>query len=192
MTIVAKNPLTPRRFLSILVVIILVISVGVPITIYWAFQRSETHRIWDINTRYAQQFLFHTDAAVGLMKEFISPWSNQTALEASNELVYADWQLNGLGVLDASHANQLGQISYAIETVRTTVYLQSLNSSARTSLANQIATLGHDIVNAYWNYVNYTSNGTGVGPSFWYSGPAPPDEGLLQNAVNIALAFERK
>ena len=196
MTIVAKNRLTPKRFLSILLVILIVLAVAVPVTLYWTLERNETHLIWDINSRYAQQFFFHTDWAAALMRGNINPWNNQTAYDALNELAYADFELNGVSVLDQAHANQLYQISNAIETIRTPngtqLYIQSLSQSARILLANQVSLLGHDVVNAYWNFINYTSSGNGVGPPFWYNGPSPPDENLIQNAVNIALAFERK
>jgi len=67
-----------------------------------------------------------------------------------------------------------------------------LNSSQRILLSTQVYSLGHKLANAYNNFVNYTSTSPGIGPSFWYSGPSPPDENLLQSAVNIALTFERQ
>ncbi len=98
--------------------------------------------------------------------------------------------------LDTSHADQLSRISYAVETLRTQngtqEYITSMNPEHRSLLATQLYSLAHKIENAYWNFINYTSTSPGVGPPFWYSGPSPPDENLLHDAVNIALGFERK
>jgi hypothetical protein len=121
----------------------------------------------------------------------VARWNNDTAGFAVNELGYADIELNSISVIDTSHSDQLFRISYAMESLRTDDYIQSLNQSARTILATQLWALSHKIINAYWNFVNHTSGSPGVGPPFWYSGPSPPDEHLIQDAVNIALSFER-
>lgn len=190
MTVAFKNPLSRKRFLTILLVIIVVIAVAVPVTLYWALERRNTHLIWDINARYSQQFLFHTDYASALLKGIPAPWSNATATSTENELEYANSELYGITVLDTAHANQLWKIFDSIESVK--IYVPTMNSSARISLASQVYLLGHDIANAYWNFLNYTSEGVGAGPPFWYSGPSPPDEGLLQAAVNIAITFKTR
>ena len=180
------------KLLTTLVILVAVVAVVAPITVYWVIERNDMHQRWDLQATYSQWFLFHTEYAAALVNGTISPWNNDTVTSVSSELAYADSELYNLQVLDTSHANQLSRISYAIETLRTDNYLQDLNQSARTTLASQLRPLSHKLANAYWNYINYTSSGTGVGPSFWYSGPSPPDEQLLQDAVNIALSFERK
>jgi hypothetical protein len=113
-----------------------------------------------------------------------------------NELGYADFELHGIFSLDSSHTNPLDRISFAIETLKTTngtILIGSMNSSQRVLLATQFESLAHKITGAYWNFLNYTrTSGTSEGPPFWYFGPSPPDESLLQDAVNIALSFELK
>jgi hypothetical protein len=177
-------------------ILLIVLAVAVPVTMYWASQRSDAHLRWDLESRYAQQFMFHLDYATALMNGVIYPWSNVTDGFVVNELAYANDQVYDIKVLDNSHADQLSRISYALETLRTQNgtkdYIFSMNPSQRVLLASQLYSLGHKIANAYWNFVNYTSTSPGVGPSFWYSGPSPPDENLLQSSATIALNFERK
>ncbi len=195
MTVVVKNPLSrlTNRRLS-LVILVIVLAVALPF--YWTIQRNDTHLRWDLESRYAQQFFFHLDTASGLMNGIPYSWSNVTSGFAVNELGYADSELYDVAVLDTSHADQLYRISYALETLRTQNgtrdYIYGMNLSQRLNLAAQLESLGHKIINAYWNFANYTSTSPGVGHGFWYFGPSPPDESLLQSSVAIALNFERK
>ena len=194
MTILVKNPLprlTRRRFLMIVLVIVIVLAAGVPVTSYWALQRNDMHIRWDLQATYAEEFWSHADDAAGLLSGIVAHWSNVTEIFVSNELAYADWQLNSISHLDTSHANQLFRISYAIESLRTQDYIHNMNSSQRMNLATQLYSIRMKVRNAFTNYLNYTSSGTAAGPPFWYSGPSPPDERLLQDAVNIALGFQR-
>ncbi len=194
MTVLANNPrprLT-RPFKRIIIIALLLTVVSIPATVYWALQRNEMHLRWDLESRYAQEFYFQSDYVAGLLKGDVTPPTNITIGIASNELGQAILELYNIEYLDTSHLNQLDKITTALETLKTQDYLQSLNSTQRTSLATQLRLLGHDIINAYWNYGNFTSTSPGVGPSFWYSGPSPPDEQLLQSAVNIALSIQRK
>jgi len=164
---------------------------AVPVTMYWALQRNDMHARWDQQERYAFEVWRHSDWAAGLLSGNIDHWNNETEQFTLNELSYADYGVYGLSVLDSAHANRLDRISSAVETLRTQDYVHNMTSAQRTELSNQLESLGHDMLFAYSNYWNYTSNGVGVGPAFWYSGPAPPDERLLQNAVSIACAFQR-
>jgi len=38
-----------------------------------------------------------------------------------------------------------------------------------------------------WSLTNYTSVNGVNGPPFWYFGPSPPDETVLQEAVDLAV-----
>ena len=195
MTVCIRSPLSRigRRQVSVIFVVVLVVlAVAVPVTLYWALQRNAEHERWDLEVRYAQQFWSHTDYAAGLVNGTVAHWNNDTAGFAVNELAHADTALYDIRILDTSHANQLSKISYAIETLRTDSYIATLNQSARSTLANELWSLSMKISHAYWNFVNYTSDSPGVGPPFFYSGPAPPDEHLIQDAVNISLSFQRK
>jgi hypothetical protein len=184
--------------LAVLVVVIVVAAVGIPVGLYWALQRSDMHLRWDLESRYAIEFLLHTEHASAYLNGNLYSWSNETAGIALNEMGWADNELYGIAVLDTAHVNQLYRIRYAIGSLQgpgptgSGEYVASLNSSQRTLLSNQVYSLGHKLGNAYDNFVNYTSTSPGIGPSFWYSGPSPPDESLLQSAVSIALTFERQ
>ncbi len=202
MTIADKSRfphLTKRRLaLSVLVILIIVVATAVPLALYWALQRSDMHLRWDLESRYAQQLLFHTESAAAFLNGDLYSWSNETAGFALSELVYADYELQGIIVFDRAHLDQLNRINYAIESLNSASptgygdYIASLNSSQRILLSTQVYSLGYKLANAYNNFVNYTSTSPGIGPSFWYSGPSPPDENLLQSAVSIALTFERQ
>ena len=201
MTIAVKNPLprlTRRRLLAVLIIVVVVVAVGVPVAMHWALQRSDTHLRWDLESRYAVDFLLHTEHAAAYLNGDLYSWSNETAGIALTEMGWADSELYGIMVLDGAHVDQLSNIRYAIESLEgsgptgTGIYFASLNSSQRILLSTQVYSLGHKLGNAYNNFVNYTSTSPGVGPSFWYSGPSPPDENLLQSAVKIALTFERQ
>ena len=199
MTVVLKDPLTPRRFKWLIAIVLLVTVVGIPATLYWALQRSDMHLRWDLEARYAQEFYFQSDYAAGLLKGDVTPPTNITIGIASNELAGATDELYNIEYLDTSHINTIDRITTALETLNTQAapyssldYLQSLNSTQRSFLATQLRLLGHNIVNAYWNYANFTDTSPGVGPSFWYSGPSPPDSQLLQDAVSVALGIQRK
>ena len=199
MTVVLKNPLTPRRFKWLIAIVLLVTAVGIPATLYWSLQRSDMHLRWDLEARYAQEFYFQSDYAAGLLKGDVTPPTNITIGIASNELARATDELYSIEYLDTSHINTIDRITTALETLNTWAasyssldYLQSLNSTQRSFLATQLRLLGHNILNAYWNYANFTDTSPGVGPPFWYSGPSPPDSQLLQDAVNVALGIQRK
>jgi len=201
MTIAVKNPLprlTRQRLMAVFAIVVFVVAVGVPVGMYWALQRSDLHLRWDLESRYAEQLLFHMESASALLNGNLYTWSNQTAGSALEELVYADYELQSIMVLDRAHLDQLNGINYALESLNsaspkgTEVYIASLNSSQRILLSTQVYSFGHDLANAYNNFVNYGGTSPGIGPSFWYSGPSPPDENLLQSAVSIALTFERQ
>ncbi len=93
MTIVVKNPLTLRRLLPVLVIIVMVGAVAVPVALYWALQRSDMHLRWDVESRAAQEFWSHTGYDAALINGSLSPWNNVTGGFAVNELGYADDQL---------------------------------------------------------------------------------------------------
>src|SRR5713101_9360985 len=86
MTVVLRDPLTPRRFKWIVAIVLLVTAVGIPATLYWALQRSDMHLRWDLEARYAQEFYFQSDYAAGLLKGDVTPPTNLTIGIASNQL----------------------------------------------------------------------------------------------------------
>ncbi len=195
MTVSFRNPLSRigKRGLKLtLVAILLVLVIAVPASMYWVIERNDMHARWDQQVREAVQFWSQTGYAALTINGSFVHWDNQTAGFAVNDLGYAGSWLYEIGVSDAAHNDQISRINYALSTLRTQDYVSTMNQTGRTFLAKQLWLVSHDVVNAYTNYLNYTSSGTGSGPPFWYNGPAPPDEKLLQDAVNTAYAFERK
>jgi len=193
-TVSFRNPLRlgGRGNILLLGAVLVIIAIAIPTTLYWETSRNDMHLRWDLQARYAQEFWSQAQYSGSLINGTVSKWNNETAGVAVNVLGFADEELYDIGVLDTAHTNTLSRISTAIETLRTDDYIATLNQTSRTLLAHQLWSISQKIINANWNYANYTSTTPGVGPPFWYSGPAPPDETLLQNAVNIALAFERR
>ena len=194
MTIVAKNPLTKRRVSAVLLIIVTVLAIAVPTALYWALQRTDLHSRWQLQADYASQFSFQMDDAAALMNGTIWKWNNVTSSFAGNEMGSANENLSYLSEYDTAHANQLIMINYAIENIRppfNTIPFTNISYAQRTILAAQLRSIANKILYAYWNFLNYTSVGGTAGPPFWYSGPSPPDESLLQAAVNVALTLQR-
>ncbi len=192
MLTLVKNPfprLTKRRFLSVLLLFTVVSAITVPAALYWALQRSDLHQRWQIEANYASQFSSQMGYAAALMAGVLFKWNNATSSFAGNEMGSADLSLVYISNFDTTHANQLQRIDYALENVRPTVF-GNLTYSQRTALSAELRSLSVKIENAYWNFLNYTSASPTSGPPFWYSRPSPPDEGLLRDAVNIALSLQ--
>src|SRR2546428_14143871 len=104
MTIAVKNPLprlTRRRLLAVLIIVVVVVAVGVPVAMYWALQRSDTHLRWDLESRYAVDFLLHTEHAAAYLNGNLYSWSNETAGTALTSMCWADSELYRFKRLDA-------------------------------------------------------------------------------------------
>jgi len=119
-------------------------------------------------------------------------WNNVTSSFAGSLMGFANENLNYLSGYDTAHAFQLRQIRDALQGLQ----LHFFNSIEYTYISNAervilapFYSLANKILYAYWNFLKDTSAGGISGPPFWYSGPSPPDEQLLQDAVNIALAL---
>ena len=183
--------LTKVGVLSIGLIIVSALAVAVPTTLYWATQRTELHSRWQIEANYARQFSFQMDDSLVYLNGTLIKWSNVTSGFVGELMGDADANLNLLTGYDTDHANQLIRISYSIESIQPSFYMNpnNINATYRATLGNQLYSLDHKILYAYWNFLNYTSVGGTAGPPFWYSGPSSPDEHLLQDAVNIALAL---
>ena len=103
------------------------------------------------------------------------------------ELCYATTSLLELSNLDSAHQVQLGKILYLIDTIRDpSTDLSWLNSTEQTRMMNAIKDIGQKVAQAYWSILNYTSIDGVNGPPFWYFGPAPPNETILEEAAQKA------
>ncbi len=172
-----------------LIIVLLVLVVSVPSVLYWEIQRNDMHARWERQLELAQSFDFYgvEDAEITLMQP---NFTSDSALRNSavSSLSSAQFTLNSLIHLDSDRFNQLHQIETMLLTLepRWSTYTIGLNQSQRGTLANLLGRIGNDILFAYGNYINYTSSGPD-GPPFWYNGPAPPDQNLIQQAVELAV-----
>ena len=62
-----------------------------------------------------------------------------------------------------------------------------MNETAQPDFIKTFHSIGNNVVDAYGNLINYTSENDGTGPPFWYFGPSPPDEAILQETVNLPI-----
>lgn len=156
-------------------VALLLLGIVVVAGVFWAVQRINTHRRWASMLRETQHLLTHLDEA---------------AYKGSRqELKYAYSSILELIILDKEHQIQLRKIQYMIETlIDPDIDLSGLNSTERESIHN----IGWKVVKAYGNLLNYTSVNTVNGPPFWYFGPSPPDEGILEEAAQLATNVTTK
>jgi hypothetical protein len=191
--IVAKNPLTTKRVLAFILIVSIATAVTVPSTFYWSQLRADSHERWQIEANYAGQFGFQMDSAATLINGTTFSYNNITSSWAGDLMSSATVYLTYISYLDTSHASQLEKISYAIENViapLNTIPFTNTTYSQRAPFSLQLRSLAEKVVNAYWNFLNYTSSSPATGPPFWYSGPSPPDEMSLLDAVNISLSLQ--
>ena len=174
---------------SLLIVVLLVLAVSVPSVLYWTIQRNDMHARWETQLELAQTFDFYgvEEAQIALMQSNFTSDSGYRSAGLSG-LQLAESTLNQLVRLDFDRANQL----YKIETMLLSLaaswstYTMGLNQTQRGTLASLLGKLGNDILYAYGNFIKYTTTGPD-GPPFWYNGPAPPDQNLIQQAVDLSV-----
>lgn len=180
-----KKPVVLNRWL---LAALLLVIIAIPSVVFWSVQRMDMHRRWQTQFVEAQTFAFyHMWTASSLLLS--GPWPGQTTVDwARTEVQSARNSLVKLSYLDRDHANQLLRIDYVLVRLTTnwSDYVLNLTYTERTTLSNHIRTIGDKLLNAYGNYINYTSTNTTTGPSFWYIGPSPPDEDLLRQVVDLA------
>jgi len=174
---------------GVLIIVLLSLLVIVPSLLYWTIERNDMHARWERQFELAQSFDFYgvEGAQVVLLNPNFTSDSTYRNTGAS-ALQSAQSTLTNLVALDFDRANQL----YKIETMLLTLasswstYTTGLNQTQRGTLAGLLGKIGNDILFGYGNFINYTSPGPN-GPSFWYNGPAPPDQNLVQDAVDLAV-----
>jgi len=176
-----------------LIVLLLLVMVVVA-TVFWVVLRIDMHKRWASMLRESQRLRDHLDEVAYLLpaKFQMNPDGiNQNWLLA--ELHYADNSLLELIELDKEHQVPLLKIDDMIITLRDPeTNLSRLNNIEQRDLIEAIRNIGWKVANAYWNLINYTSVDSVNGPPFWYFGPSPPDEALLQEAVELAAEVKTK
>jgi hypothetical protein len=175
-----------KQLIALIIIIIVVSSVG-----YWVVQRVDVYSRWDSQIEKAQSLWHHLDRAYVLLKSSSFFTDNITQDWFIYEVVYAIRSVNDLQELDGGHSYQLGRIESMLIDLSdptTKSYLIGLNSTDRNALGGILHDIGWKVVTAYGNYINYTSSN----PPLWYSGPSPPDETILQEAVDLAIEIKEK
>jgi len=152
---------------------------------FWAVQRVDMHSRWASQIEKSQSLRKHLDMAYVLLNSSSFLTDNITQNWFIRELEYADSSLWELMRLDGAHQIQLGKIDVMLVDLTDPTkksYLIGLESTDRNAIARTLHDIGWKVVAAYGNYINYTSSN----PSFWYFGPSPPDEEILEEAVELA------
>jgi hypothetical protein len=135
----------------------------------------------------SQRFMIHFLQVYLRLPSIYGNETDPTHYWLQNELDYADWALNKLMKLDEAHTSELVRIEELIMTLRPQGAIGPwLNNSQLEDLSSSIYTIAERLPQAYWNPFNSTSVNTDTGPSFWYFGPSPPDEAILQQTVALA------
>jgi hypothetical protein len=173
-----------------LFIAVLLLAVIIPSLLYWTIERNDMHARWQTEFHLSQTFAFYgMDQAFVLV---VSPSfaSNTTASYWARSAVQTgSITLNQVAKLDYDRANQLFRIENMLDGLATSwsTYTTSLNPTQRQALGGLLHTIGRDILFAYSNYLNYTSADDIKGPSFWYTGPSPPDLNLVQQATDLGV-----
>ena len=163
-----------------LIWILLILLIAEPVLVYWTVERVVTHNRWSIQASLSETFF-------GQMNDAYIPITNQSLASdqalrilASTDLHNAGTTMYNLFRVDTQHFNQLSRISTVLISLQSLGYILNLTSSQRLFLATIFLSIGTKIVNAYH------LNGTNVySVPFWYWGPSPPNEDLLNQAVDL-------
>ncbi len=175
-----------KQLVALLLMVIVVLAVG-----YWTVQRVDMYKRWASQIEKAQSLRTHLDQAYIQLSSSSFEMDNTTKDWFASELKYASYSLLHLIRLDERHELQLRRIEAMLAnlldpTVRS--YLVGLDYTGRNAIARALHDIGWKVVAAYGNYINYTSSN----PPLWYSGPSPPDETILQEAVELAIGIKEK
>jgi hypothetical protein len=176
-----------RLNLKQLLVLVLIIVVA-SASLVWASDRIETHKRWASMLEMSQRFMIHFTQAYLRLPGVYGNETDPTHYWFQNELDYADWALDKLMKLDEAHTSELIRIEDLIMNLRSPNAVEPwLNNSQFADLGNTIYLIAEKLPQAYWNPFNSTSINSDTGPPFWYFGPSPPDEAILQQVAALAI-----
>ena len=158
----------------------MILLVAEPVLVYWTVERVVSHNRWSIQASLSETFFSQ-------MNDAYTPITNQSLASdqalrflANSDLHHAGTTMYNLYRVDTQHFNQLSRISSTLLSLQNLSYVLSLTSVQRLVLANLLISIGTKIVNAYHlNGMNVYS------VPFWYWGPSPPNEDLLNQAVDL-------
>jgi len=165
-----------KQLVAVLLLVMIIVA-----GVFWAVQRINTHKRWASMLRESQRLMDHLDRVA-----YLIPVKSNWCIA---ELGYATSSLSELIKLDGEHQIPLRKIDQMIMTLRDPdVDLSGLDLFEFDAIHN----IGWKVVKAYGNLLNYTSVNDVNGPPFWYFGPAPPDEGILEEAAQLAVNVTAK
>jgi len=175
-----------KQLIALIIIIIVVSSVG-----YWAIQRVDVYSRWALQIEKSQSLRTHLDQAYIQLNSISFETDNIIQNWFYSEVQYATHSVSDLLKLDGGHSYQIGKIDnmlFHLSDPTKKSYLVGLNSTDRNAIARALHDIGWKVVAAYGNYINYTSSS----PPLWYSGPSPPDETTLEEAVELAIEIKEK
>jgi hypothetical protein len=177
-----------RISLRQLLVLILAIVVA-SASFVWASGRIETHKRWASMLETSQRFGIVFDEVYFRLPSIAqNVTTDPTHYWFIDELDDALWTIHQLIKLDSGHASELFKIGDLILTLRDSGATGvQLNGSQFENLSNITYTIAQGLLHAYWNPLNTTEVNSETGPPFWYFGPSPPDEALLQHIATLAI-----
>ncbi len=171
-----------KQLIVLLLFVIVVSAVG-----YWAVQRVGMYSRWHSQFEISQSLRTHLDQVYVLLTSRNFETDDITQKWFYSEVQYAIHSVGDLLELDGGHSSQLGRIQFMLEDLRDPTqisHLIGLNSTDRTALAEALHGIGWKAVAAYTNYFEPAGSSN---PPLWYSGPSPPDETILEEAVEFAI-----
>jgi len=173
-----------KRIIFLLVLVIVLVA-----GVFWGVQRIDAHKLWASMLRESQRLRDHLERAAYLLPARFQSNLDSTAQNwLYQELHYAESSLSELSIMDSAHSVQLGKIDNLIVTVSDPgIDLSRLNSTEQTRMMNTMCDIGQKVAQAYGSILNYTSVDGVNGPPFWYFGPAPPNETILEEAAQSAF-----
>jgi hypothetical protein len=157
--------------------------------VFWSVQRIDAHKLWASMLRESQRLRDHLERAAYLLPaRFQSNLDSTVQNWLYQELHYAESSLSELSIMDSAHSVQLGKIDNLIVTISDPgIDLSRLNSTEQTRMMNTMCDIAQKVAQAYGSILNYTSVDGVNGPPFWYFGPAPPNETILEEAAQSAF-----
>ncbi|HKZ93791.1 MAG TPA: hypothetical protein VJ249_04320 [Candidatus Bathyarchaeia archaeon] len=186
-----QSSISLKHFLIFSLLLVVVVGAGVAAGIVWTMQRIDIHKQWASMVREGARFSNHIESASGLLP-IDSELDTTRKRCLINELDYSDVSLGLLIRLDEEHEIQLMTIREMVGTLRyIAAYFSTINVSSVESLGKTIYDVGVQVNRAYSNIINYASIDGINGPPFWYSGPSPPDEAILGEAVSSAVRAQK-
>jgi hypothetical protein len=172
-----------------LIVSLLLLLILVPMNVYWNMDRANKFQAWGSQYREAQSFTeYHIWTAAALVNttnfqtnSTVQNWYRQE-LESAQQTLYEITQT------DTANRNNLTTMENILYNLGTNLpYVTGLTNVQRITLSKILHSIGDDTLSAYTKYGDFTNMNSWT--LFWYSGPMPPDENLLNQAYTLTTTL---